>query len=101
MARWLAKGSDALVLDQPTSGVDVGSRAHIYAQISQLVQQGAAALLVSVDLEEVVGLADRVLVLYRGRIIAELPSSEASTERILHLASSGQTAGTSREEVKA
>ncbi|MFJ2145191.1 sugar ABC transporter ATP-binding protein [Arthrobacter sp. MYb222] len=101
LARWLAKGSDALVFDQPTSGVDVGSRAHIYAQISQLVQQGAAALLVSVDLEEVVGLADRVLVLYRGRIIAELPSSEASTERILHLASSGQTAGTSREEVKA
>ncbi|MBF6670306.1 sugar ABC transporter ATP-binding protein [Glutamicibacter sp. FBE19] len=101
LARWLAKGSDVLVLDQPTSGVDVGSRAQIYAQISQLVQDGAAALMVSVDLEEVVGLADRVLVLYRGRIIAELPSAEVTTERILQLASSGQGTGTPREEVNA
>ncbi|MGO4295311.1 sugar ABC transporter ATP-binding protein [Glutamicibacter sp. MCAF14] len=101
LARWLAKGSDVLVLDQPTSGVDVGSRAHIYTQISELVRGGAAALLVSVDLEEVVGLADRVLVLYRGRIIAELPSNQMSTESILHLASSGQATGTQREEVNA
>lgn len=101
LARWLAKGSDVLVLDQPTSGVDVGSRAHIYAQINQLVDDGAAALLVSVDLEEVVGLADRVLVLYRGRIIAELPSDQATTEKILQLASSGQATGTTREEVNA
>ncbi|WP_345471611.1 sugar ABC transporter ATP-binding protein [Glutamicibacter ectropisis] len=101
LARWLAKGSDVLVLDQPTSGVDVGSRAHIYAQISQLAQDGAAALVVSVDLEEVVGLADRVLVLYRGRIIAELPAGQASTEKILQLASSGQAAQNPLEEVNA
>lgn len=101
LARWLAKGSDVLVLDQPTSGVDVGSRAHIYAQINQLVDDGAAALMVSVDLEEVAGLADRVLVLYRGRIIAELSSAEVTTERILQLASSGQGTGTPREEVNA
>jgi len=87
LARWLAADSRFLVLDQPTSGVDVGSRAQIYAQINDLVDHGAAALLVTVDLEELVGLADRILVLFRGRIIAELPRTEATTDRILALAS--------------
>ena len=87
LARWLAAGSRFLVLDQPTSGVDVGSRAQIYAQINQLVDDGAGVLLITVDLEELVGLADRILVFYRGRILAELRGDEASTDRILALAS--------------
>ena len=87
LARWLAAGSRFLVLDQPTSGVDVGSRAQIYAQINNLVDAGAGALLVTVDLEELVGLADRILVFYRGSVIAELSRGEASTDRILALAS--------------
>ena len=93
LARWLAADSQFLVLDQPTSGVDVGSRAQIYAQINELVDGGAAALLVTVDLEELVGLADRILVFFRGEIVAELRRGEASTDRILALASgTGQTA---------
>ncbi|WP_104181862.1 sugar ABC transporter ATP-binding protein [Arthrobacter sp. B0490] len=90
LARWLAAGSRFLVLDQPTSGVDVGSRAQIYTQISKLVDAGAGALLVTVDLEELVGLADRILVFHRGRVIAELSRGEASTDRILALASGTQ-----------
>lgn len=104
LARWLAADSQLLVLDQPTSGVDVGSRAQIYAQINKRVDGGAAALLVTADLEELVGLADRILVFFRGEIVAELWRGEASTDRILALASgAGQTgcashgAGTDRE----
>ncbi|MDN4609541.1 sugar ABC transporter ATP-binding protein [Arthrobacter burdickii] len=87
LARWLAAGSRFLVLDQPTSGVDVGSRAQIYAQINRLVDDGAGVLLVTVDLEELVGLADRILVFYRGRIVAQLRGDEASTDKLLALAS--------------
>lgn len=101
LARWLARGSKVLVLDQPTSGVDVGSRAHIYRQLDQLVDDGAAVLVVTVDLEELVGIADRILVLFRGRIIAELSGSSVTTDQILQLASGGlETTGT-RQEVSA
>ena len=87
LGRWLAADSQFLVLDQPTSGVDVGSRAQIYARINDLVDRGAAALLVTVDLEELAGLADRILVFFRGEIVAELQRGAASTDRILALAS--------------
>ncbi|NKX54467.1 sugar ABC transporter ATP-binding protein [Arthrobacter mobilis] len=93
LARWLAAESKFLVLDQPTSGVDVGSRAQIYARINDLVDAGAAALLVTVDLEELVGLADRILVFFRGEIVAELRRGEATTDRILALASGAGQAG--------
>ncbi|MFJ2618314.1 sugar ABC transporter ATP-binding protein [Glutamicibacter sp. NPDC087344] len=87
LARWLAKESNVLVLDSPTSGVDIGSRAHIYTQLQELVEQGTGILLISVDLEEVAGLADRVLVLFRGEVIAEL--NHPSSDTILQLASAG------------
>ncbi|NKX49583.1 sugar ABC transporter ATP-binding protein, partial [Arthrobacter deserti] len=87
LARWLAADSTFLVLDQPTSGADVGSRAQIYARINDLVDGGAAALQVTVDLEELVGLVDRILVFFRGEIVAELRRGEATTDRILALAS--------------
>jgi ribose transport system ATP-binding protein len=93
LGRWLAADSQFLVLDQPTSGVDVGSRAQIYAQIDELMDGGAAALLVTVDLEELVGLADRILVFFRGEIVAELQRGEASTDRILAIASGAGQAG--------
>jgi ribose transport system ATP-binding protein len=100
LARWLAADSQFLVLDQPTSGVDVGSRAQIYAQINDLIDGGAAALLVTVDLEELVGLADRILVFFRGEIVAELQSGDAGTDRILALASGAGQAGYASGRIK-
>ncbi|MBB4662869.1 sugar ABC transporter ATP-binding protein [Conexibacter arvalis] len=70
VARWLRREPKALLLDEPTQGVDVGARAEIYAQIDAAVAQGAAVLLVSSDLEELLHLADRVVVLARGRVAA-------------------------------
>ncbi|MFT4010649.1 MAG: sugar ABC transporter ATP-binding protein [Nocardioidaceae bacterium] len=83
LGKWLARPTRVFVLDQPTAGVDIGSRTEIYLQIRELVAAGAAVLLVSVDLEEVVGLSDRVLVLYRGSLVAELDADGLTTDRLL------------------
>jgi len=101
LAKWLAKGSNVLVLDQPTSGVDVGSRAQIYRRIGELVDDGAAVLVATVDLEELVGIADRILILFRGGIIAELSGAEVTTDRILHLAATGPERSNQTQEASA
>jgi ribose transport system ATP-binding protein len=97
LAKWLATNPSVLVLDQPTSGVDVGSRSQIYAQINELVDAGAAVLVVTVDLEELVGIADRTLVLYRGKVVAELAGSDVTTDRILEIASGAAATANTRE----
>lgn len=94
LAKWLATKPSVLVLDQPTSGVDVGSRSQIYEQIQELVDAGAAVLVVTVDLEELVGIADRTLVLYRGKVAAELSGTDVTTDRILEIASGAAAVST-------
>ena len=69
LARWLRRNPTVLLLDEPTQGVDVGARAEIYAQIEEAVAQGSAVLLVTSDLDELLHLSDRVLVMSRGRIV--------------------------------
>ncbi len=91
LGKWLATEASVFVLDQPTSGVDVGSRAQIYAHLNQAVDDGAAVLVVTVDLEELVGIADRILVLHRGRVVAHLSGPEVTTDRVLALASGAES----------
>ena len=100
LAKWLARGSRLFVLDQPTAGVDVASREQLYARIEEQVDDGAGVLLITTDLEELVGLADRVLVLHRGALVAELPRAELGVERLLAI-SSGQRARRQGQEVPA
>lgn len=83
LAKWLLTKPDLLILDEPTRGIDVGARAEFYRLIDALVADGMAILVVSSELPEVLALADRVLVVSRGRIVAELPRSEATEELIL------------------
>ncbi len=71
LARWLLRGCRVLLLDEPTRGVDVGARAELYAVIRRLADDGVAVLLVSSEIPEVLGLADRVLVLREGRVVHE------------------------------
>jgi len=85
LARWLARKPELLILDEPTRGVDVGAKAEIYALIQRLAAEGTAVLIVSSELPEVIGLADRILVMRAGRIAGELPAG-ASEEAILDLA---------------
>ncbi|MBA7532156.1 Galactose/methyl galactoside import ATP-binding protein MglA [subsurface metagenome] len=85
LAKWLLAQGKFLVLDEPTAGVDVGSRAEIHHHINDLTKQGLAILLISIEIEEILGLSDRVLVMQNGRIIAERNSKETSKEEILFL----------------
>ena len=85
LARWLAAQSKILILDEPTRGVDVGAKAEIHALIGELAEQGAAILLISSELPELLNLSDRILVLRAGRIVGELARAEASQERLLRL----------------
>ncbi len=85
LARWLAAHSRVLILDEPTRGLDVGAKAEIHALIGELTTRGAAVLLISSELPEVLGLADRILVLRAGRIVGEVSRAEATQDGLLRL----------------
>jgi ABC-type sugar transport system ATPase subunit len=86
LARWLARQAKLLILDEPTRGVDVGAKADIYAIIDKLAAEGSAILVISSELPEVLGLADRIIVMQGGRVRGELTRDEATEEKILSLA---------------
>ncbi|MFJ3207573.1 sugar ABC transporter ATP-binding protein [Streptomyces flaveolus] len=92
LARWLLRGCRVLLLDEPTRGVDVGARAELYAVIRRLADEGLAVLLVSSEVPEVLGLADRVLVLREGRVVHEAPACELDEHRVLDLVMEGSPA---------
>ncbi|WP_275560289.1 sugar ABC transporter ATP-binding protein [Streptomyces sp. 5-6(2022)] len=89
LARWLLRGCRVLLLDEPTRGVDIGARAELYAVIRRLADDGMAVLLVSSELPEVLGLADRVLVLREGRVVHTAPARELDEHRVLDLVMEG------------
>ncbi len=86
LARWLARRPAVLILDEPTRGIDVGAKAEIYRIIADLAEAGVALLVISSELPEVLGLADRVLVMQGGRITGALDRAEATEEAVLALA---------------
>lgn len=86
LGKWLALQPKILLLDEPTRGIDVGAKHEIYRLMEELARQGVAILFVSSELEEILGLADRVLVFHEGRITGELPRESMTEEAILHLA---------------
>ncbi|MEU3659894.1 sugar ABC transporter ATP-binding protein [Streptomyces sp. NPDC032940] len=92
LARWLLRGCRVLLLDEPTRGVDVGARAELYAVIRRLADEGLAVLLVSSEVPEVLGLADRVLVLREGHVVHEAPARELDEHRVLDLVMEGSPA---------
>jgi simple sugar transport system ATP-binding protein/ribose transport system ATP-binding protein len=85
LAKWLLRNPTVLIADEPTRGVDVGARSKIYDLIRDLANDGLGVLLISSDLEEVMGLADRILVMYRGCLVADLPG-DAAEDLILNKA---------------
>ncbi len=88
LAKWLATKPRVLILDEPTHGIDVGSKAEVHAIIRDLAAQGMAILMISSDLPEVLLLSDRILVIADGRLVAELPGSEATQEAVMSAAAS-------------
>ena len=85
LSKWLTAASDILLLDEPTRGVDVGAKAELHAWIRQRAIDGAAILLISSELPELLALSSRVLVLRHGRLRGELPREEATQEAVLRL----------------
>ncbi|WP_127104977.1 sugar ABC transporter ATP-binding protein [Pararhodobacter zhoushanensis] len=86
LAKWLAMDPKVLIFDEPTRGIDVGSKAEVYALMRALADRGVAILMISSDMEEVIGVSDRVAVMCRGRIAGTLDRAKVSEEAILHLA---------------
>ena len=90
LSKWLAAHARVLIFDEPTRGIDVGARVEIYHLMRELARQGTGIILVSEDLEELLGMCDRILVMRRGSIVADIPRAEASKPEILRLASGGE-----------
>ncbi len=86
LAKWLATHPTVLIVDEPTRGVDVGTKAEIYALLRELAADGLAVLVISSDLPEVLTISDRILVMREGRLVGEISHAEASEERIMALA---------------
>jgi L-arabinose transport system ATP-binding protein len=86
LARWLAAKPKALILDEPTRGIDVGAKAEIYRLVDDLANQGLGIMFISSELPEILGLSDRIYVMQNGRIAGELPGPGATEEAVLGLA---------------
>ncbi|MEV0596037.1 sugar ABC transporter ATP-binding protein [Nonomuraea cavernae] len=86
LAKWLATEPSVLIVDEPTRGIDVGTKAEVHRLLSELAGQGIAVLMISSDLPEVLGMADRVLVMHEGRLAAEIPRAEATEESVMNAA---------------
>ena len=86
LAKWLATEPKVLILDEPTRGIDVGTKAEVHRLMSELAGRGVAVLMISSELPEVLGMADRVLVMHEGRLTGELSRAEADEERVIRLA---------------
>ena len=86
ISKWLATSPKIMILDEPTRGIDVGTKAEIYKLINNLTENGVAIILISSELPEVMGMSDRIIVLYEGKISGELNSNDFSEESIMHYA---------------
>jgi ABC-type sugar transport system ATPase subunit len=86
VAKWLCTKAKIFIFDEPTRGIDVGAKAEIYALMDTLVKEGAAILMISSELPEVIGMSDRIYVMREGTIVAEIPHSEATQERVIEYA---------------
>ncbi|MBD0282708.1 MAG: sugar ABC transporter ATP-binding protein [Thermoleophilaceae bacterium] len=86
LAKWLATEPKVLILDEPTRGIDVGTKAEVHRLMSELASHGLAVLMISSELPEVLGMADRVLVMHEGRLTAELSRADADEESVIRAA---------------
>ena len=89
IAKWLMTKSKIFIFDEPTRGIDVGAKYEVYNLMNQLAAEGAGIILISSDLPELLGMSDRIAVLCRGDMIAQLPIEEATQEKVLYYAAGG------------
>jgi rhamnose transport system ATP-binding protein len=92
LAKWLATQPSVLIVDEPTRGIDVGTKAEVHRLLSELAGQGIAIIMISSELPEVLGMADRVLVVHEGRITAEIDRADATAESVMFAATHSEVA---------
>lgn len=90
LGKWLFSGAQMLIIDEPTAGIDIGSKIDIYNIINELVMSGASVLMISSDLSEMMGMCDRIMVMYDGEIRKIFNRDEVSQEKMLYYASGGE-----------
>jgi ABC-type sugar transport system ATPase subunit len=83
LAKWLASRSRILIFDEPTRGIDVGAKVEVYNLMNSLVEKGAAILMVTSEMPELLGMSDRILVMRKGRIAGEMGRDDATEEKVL------------------
>jgi ribose transport system ATP-binding protein len=86
LARWLALAPKVLIFDEPTRGIDVGAKKEIYTLIRELAARGVSLIVISSEMEEVLGISDRIAVMHEGRITGVLNRDQFSEEAVMHLA---------------
>ncbi len=91
LSKWLLNDPEIIILDEPTRGIDIGAKAEIYRMIRQLAEQGKAIIMVSSELPEIIGLCDRVIVLYHGSISGEIDRGDFDQEKIISAAMGSKT----------
>ena len=90
LAKWLATDPDILIVDEPTRGIDVATKAEVHRLVNQAASEGKAVLMISSELPEVLGMADRIIVMREGRQVAEFSRKEATQEKIIAAATTGK-----------
>jgi ABC-type sugar transport system ATPase subunit len=90
VGRWLMRDVPILILDDPTSGIDVGAKEELYQLISEMTSRGTAVLMTSSELPELMSLADRILVLHQGRLVGTLEGDEITEENVVRMAITGE-----------
>ncbi|HSV31641.1 MAG TPA: sugar ABC transporter ATP-binding protein [Atribacteraceae bacterium] len=98
LSKWLSLKPEILILDEPTRGIDVGAKQEIYYLLEELVAHGVGLLIISSEMQEVLGIADRILVMHEGRLTGELLPADFSEEEIVNLATGGERSPRQREE---
>jgi rhamnose transport system ATP-binding protein len=93
LAKWLSTNPRILILDEPTRGIDVGTKAAVHALMSKLASEGMAILMISSELPEVLGMSDRIIVMHEGRVTAHFSRAEATQEKIISAATQAVTSG--------
>ena len=87
LGKWLAADSQLIIFDEPTRGIDVGAKFEIYKLINALVEQGRSVLMISSEMEELMGMSDRIIVMYEGAVTGELSGAEATQNLLMSYAS--------------
>jgi rhamnose transport system ATP-binding protein len=97
LAKWLSRKPSLLIVDEPTRGIDIGTKTEVHRLLSSLATDGVAVLVISSELPEVLAVADRILVMREGRLVSTLSREDATEERII-AAGTGQAGKTSEVE---